>query len=80
MPRYQSHKKVWALKISAVDHENENGPATLSFEDTRYGTREVSPEYFEKHRPQAGGYFVEYDGGYESFSPADAFESGYTLL
>ena len=31
-----------------------------------------------KHAPQPGGYFVLYEGGYTSWSPADAFEAGYT--
>ena len=27
-----------------------------------------------------GGYYVVYEDGYKSFSPAGAFESGYTPL
>ena len=34
----------------------------------------------EKHKPHAGGYYVVYDDGYKSFSPAKAFEEGYRLL
>lgn len=26
------------------------------------------------------GYYVVYDGGYKSFSPAEAFEGGYTKI
>lgn len=33
-----------------------------------------------KHKPVAGGYFVVYEDGYESFSPAKAFEEGYTRI
>ncbi len=36
-------------------------------------------QYFEKHTPEVGGYFVQYKDGYKSFSPAAAFEEGYTL-
>jgi hypothetical protein len=39
----------------------------------------VSPDYIRKHNPQPGGYFVVYDDGYQSFSPAEAFEEGYRL-
>jgi hypothetical protein len=40
----------------------------------------VSKEYNDKHAPEIGGYYVLYDDGYESWSPAAAFESGYTLV
>jgi hypothetical protein len=40
----------------------------------------VSEEFLAKHKPEAGGYYVVYDDGYVSFSPASAFEAGYTLL
>ena len=33
-----------------------------------------------KHQPTVGGYYVVYKDGYKSFSPADAFESGYTRV
>ena len=29
---------------------------------------------------EAGGYYVRYPDGYESWSPAEAFEEGYTLV
>ena len=40
----------------------------------------LSPEYVAKHKPEVGGYYVVYEDGYKSFSPAGAFESGYTRL
>lgn len=40
----------------------------------------VSSEYVQKHNPQAGGYFVLYEDGYQSFSPAKAFEEGYIRI
>jgi hypothetical protein len=40
----------------------------------------VSYAYYVKHKPEAGGYFVRYEDGYESFSPAKAFEDGYTRI
>lgn len=41
---------------------------------------EVGAEFIEKHKPHAGGYLVIYADGYRSFSPAEAFESGYSLI
>jgi len=37
-------------------------------------------EFMERHKPQRGGYFVVYDNGYESYSPAKPFEDGYTRI
>ena len=48
-------------------------------EEDGYAAFEVSKEYMEKHDPKYGGYYVLYKGGYESFSPAKAFEDGYKL-
>ncbi len=46
----------------------------------RYGPIAVPLEWFMKHKPEIGGYLVFYKDGYRSFSPADAFEDGYTLI
>ena len=37
----------------------------------------VSDGYMEKHGAYLDGYYVRYSNGYESFSPADAFEDGH---
>ena len=80
MPRYQSHKKVWALKIAGIEPSAEDGSAWIIPEDKRYARFSVPSEYMTKHGPQVGGYYVVYDDGYKSFSPAKAFEEGYTLI
>jgi hypothetical protein len=86
MPRYRCHKEVWALKIAKfepVDDPVQNGVAVGGFitpADPGYARFAVSYEYVQKHHPQAGGYFVQYDDGYCSWSPADAFDSGYTRI
>lgn len=75
MPKYQCHKTVRALKIKDV----ERGSITL----LRFANHEpiyVSYSFDEKHHPEAGGYYVVYEDGYQSFSPAGAFESGYSLV
>ena len=85
LPKYQCHKKVWALKIKAVAQGTQptdlpGGSWMLHPADDGYGPLEVSHEWNAKHKPEAGGYFVVYDDGYKSYSPAAAFESGYSLI
>ncbi len=45
-----------------------------------YAAFKVDADFVSKHRPKVGGYYVVYKDGYKSFSPADAFEDGYTKL
>lgn len=81
MPRYKCHKEVWALKIKAIKPTPEYDGSLIMFpEDKRYSAFKVSAEYAEKHKPEVGGYYVVYKDGYKSYSPADAFEDGYTLI
>lgn len=40
----------------------------------------VPPAFVAKHKPEVGGYFVQYADGYQSYSPAKAFEEGYTRI
>ena len=76
LPKYTSHKTVWALKIASVSARSDG--ALLSFEDGRYAPIVVDEAYVNKHAPKAGGYYVVYEDGYQSWSPQEAFESGYT--
>ena len=72
---YQSHKIVRAMKITSME-ESEHEGMTL-YRENGDGVI-VSEAYVTKHAPSIGGYYVAYEDGYESFSPAEAFESGYT--
>jgi hypothetical protein len=56
------------------------GSGLITPEDSRYASFWVDQEYMYKHKPVAGGYYVVYKDGYKSFSPAAAFEEGYTLI
>ena len=89
MPKYRSHKVVHALKIASVELDSEvanaenrdtDGSAIITPEDEGYLPFRVDCEYVSKHHPKAGGYYVVYQGGYASWSPADAFEDGYTRI
>lgn len=78
MPKYRCHKEVWALKIKDV-RERPDG-AILYIEDPGFATIKIDQEYVSRNHPVAGGYYVVYEDGYQSFSPAKAFESGYTRI
>ena len=89
MPRYKCHKEVWALKIAAIDRDSDkaraegretDGSAMIAPSDVGYAPFRVKSDYMRKHDPQVGGYYVVYEDGYQSFSPAEAFESGYTRI
>jgi hypothetical protein len=84
MPRYKCHKQVWALKIAtlkstAKPDEESDGSLLMVPADEHYAPIKLDAAYVNKHRPQEGGYYVVYDDGYKSYSPAKAFEDGYTL-
>lgn len=77
LPSWRCHKVVQALKIAAII-PNPRG-VELHFDDQRFCPIEVGDAWVNKHAPQPGGYLVVYPGdGYRSWSPADAFEAGYT--
>ena len=90
LPKYRSHKEVWALKIKEIrwdldyaieEGRDSDGSAVLHFEEGQvYAPMKVSGEFASKHKPRSGGYYVRYEDGYESWSPAEAFEGGYTKL
>lgn len=86
MKEYQSHKVVLAAQVSGVamlaaglGAHLKTGPGALEFV-------EVDEKWLHRHTPQGqpvssliGGYVVSYPGdGYLSWSPAEAFETGYT--
>ena len=74
MPRYRSHKEVWALKITYVDGD------LLAFADAGHAPMRVDPKMFARYTPVPGDYFVVYRDGYESISPGKEFEDGYTHI
>lgn len=79
LPRYKCHKEVRAAKILKV-FLLDTHTHLLVLDVNRVKTEIAeSKEYGEKHKPYAGGYYVVYEDGYTSFSPAEAFESGYTI-
>ena len=89
MPKYRSHKEVWALKIKDIvfdvdlaknSNRETDGSAIITPVDGVYAPFKVDSAYVRKHNPKAGGYYVVYADGYKSWSPAEAFEEGYTRV
>jgi hypothetical protein len=79
LPLYNCHKKVRAAKITEIEsHESDGtGSRTMIFGDVG-GNQFLTDEWKDRHNPEVGGYYVVYEDGYTSFSPAEAFEGGYT--
>ena len=83
MPRYKSHKTVWALKIASITvvgettDTSESSIVRLEFESSCYAPRRVCLR--GKPTPEVGWYLVQYEGDYFSFSPPEQFEKGNTL-
>ncbi|MEE8132137.1 MAG: hypothetical protein V3T40_01010 [Nitrososphaerales archaeon] len=80
---YKCHKTVQAAKIiEMMPYGDYNEQTAIWFKDEdqeKNWSIVVENEYIEKHHPYVGGYYVEYEDSYESFSPADVFEAGYSL-
>jgi hypothetical protein len=79
-PLYRCHKEVRAFRIDKVLRVGAVMSAVLVPTQAHIDAVLVGPGYLEKHDPQPGGYFVVYADGYQSFSPAEAFEDGYTRI
>lgn len=52
--------------------------AIITPEEDGYAPFSVDATYIQKHQPKVGGYYVVYKDGYTSFSPAQAFDEGYS--
>jgi hypothetical protein len=85
MPKYRSHKTVSALRIAELrspggPQDETDGSLVMVPDDPRYGAVLLDAAYVKKHQPKVGGYYVVYADGYKSWSPAEAFEEGYTRI
>jgi hypothetical protein len=79
MPRYRSHKTVWALEIDAVGmNADSEGRRWLEFRDEGFAGLKAPAEMFARYVPVPGDFYVQYADGYTSFSPRKAFLEGYT--
>ncbi len=83
MPWYECHKRVQALKIQSIERDINNAASVrtvkIFFVDGMWAPAIVPDDIVARYVPVAGDYYVLYEDGYASFSPAAAFESGYTI-
>lgn len=81
MPKYRCFKEVRALKIFKVEAAgcdtttDENPIVKVSFDNPRFASQKFNLR--GKPTPEAGWWYILYEDGYSSFSPAKAFEEGY---
>lgn len=87
LPVWKSHKLVFAARImeQGTLHGSPERIEDDSFQTWRLengGSVSVSKSLYARvpGGVAVGGFFVRYDDGYESWSPAAAFEGGYTRI
>lgn len=85
LPRWQSHKQVYGDKIVKIIDRIDD--PQRQFHESRWQwilacgwLITVEHNLVARGTPVVGDYYVRYDDGYESWSPAKAFEEGYTRL
>ncbi len=83
-PLYRSHKLVHAAKIERI-WRSESEANTIILLGLRFDVGALvaftpGDKLFARGEPAEGDYIVRYDDAYVSWSPAMAFEEGYTRL
>ena len=79
LANWKCHKIVKAGKILTMPGE---GSGIVTVEDTN-GVPckvEMPPNAWARGRAALGDYIVIYEDGYKSWSPANAFEDGYSRM
>lgn len=79
LPTYKCHKTVQAFKIKSVIN-NPDGSVEVVPEDSKFQNVTMKELHLGDHKTAIGGYYVRYTNGYDAWSPAKAFEDGYSLL
>jgi hypothetical protein len=77
MPKYVSHKEVWALQIKRIDRVGDAIKLAFVRSDLYVDKIVTAEELAHKPIPEVGWYMVVYSDGYLSFSPPKQFEAGY---
>jgi len=82
MRKYQSHKVVEAGQITdfSFDGNKEGWSIEVDGNEWVKVTTEEYNRIVGASNYTKGGYLVRYSDGYISWSPAQPFEEGYTLL
>lgn len=83
MPKYECHKVVHALKLGAIEINEDKSATLVPKESDVYAPFSVDAEWTEKFKGSDNddpGYYVVYKDGYTSWSPTEAFEEGYKRI
>lgn len=88
LPEYQSHKRVRAAKVVRItDNSGENCESAVPNDSfviwhlDNDGFVHVSKDLKMRGGDNpVGGYYMLYEDGFESWSPAKAFKEGYTRI
>ena len=91
LPRWKCHKQVRAAKITGFQFPPAGPVACMGDVGSSallapavfarmIGMTKPDPEDGEPWANLVGGYYIRYADGYESWSPAKAFEDGYTRM
>lgn len=75
---YRSHKIVRAAKIQQASITDEGVTLILEEASGQQVIAVVDRSLASRHIPSEGDYLVIYADGYQSFSPGQAFEEGYS--
>lgn len=81
MPKYQSHKQVWALRIAGVEiHEDDS--ATIAPVEQDYAPFRTNAGWADRFQGDESdlGVYVQYADGFTSWSPTKAFDEGYSRI
>jgi len=84
LPKYVSHKEVEAGKIVGVrayagQTRDIVAEVVVSVDGVEY-VIEVPVDFNARGTPKIGDWLIRYKDGYLSWSPAEAFETGYTRM
>ena len=78
LPRWKCHKVVYADKIVRISSFLFDVRWELECGGIVHG--DDIAELTKRGSPIVGDYFVHYEDGYKSWSPAKVFEAGYTRI
>lgn len=77
LSNFKSHKIISAGKINVIYGDLHFG---IEQSDGSNLTMDIPAGLFARSKASPGDYFVVYADGYSSWSPAKAFEDGYTKV
>lgn len=84
LAKFQSHKIVMAGKIKSFSEpgkiEKDKWVMQIERFDGSHVEVKVDKEFFARGHAVQNDYFVVYEDGYQSWSPREAFENGYTRV